>query len=109
MDTKMIKVIIEVDVNDGDYVTKMETVEEAEFDRFLPVIQELDNTRGQWGYHHNFEVVQKKVANKEYDNEFIELFDEFRECYVPYFDNHDVHTIVSIRYHESVDEYELIS
>ena len=69
---KLIRVTVKADVNDGDYIHKITDVTQEEFD------------------------LMKLKRNSTTDKNLKELIEQFQDTYVPWFDNHDVHTIDSI-------------
>lgn len=98
-----IRVTVQADVNDGDYIHKIFEIDEAEFDRFLPVIDLLKSFDS-----YNYEHLVYDYKMDEADDDMANLIEEFCDTCVPFLDNNDVHTITSISYCRAIPEYELL-
>lgn len=86
----MFYLLIEADTNDGDIVTKFETVGDEEFKLFKPII---DAIRKNHGKYETGEMIDKHDAEKLYGH--LEYFGQFQN-FVPNGD-YGIHTIDSIK------------
>lgn len=93
--SKLIRVTVQADVNDADYIHKIVDVTQDEFDKMDEVIHELQKINSKFGVSGNFEKLIE-LRDTTSNQSLRELIEEFYENYVPFFDNHDVHTIKSI-------------
>ena len=93
--SKLIRVTVQADVNDGDYIHKIVDVTQEDFDRMDSVIHEIQQINKKHGSSYNYEKLIE-LRDTTLDSSLSELIEEFCDTYIPFFDNHDVHTIKSI-------------
>lgn len=93
--SKLIRVTVKADVNDADYIHKIVDVTQEDFDRMDPVIHEIQKINNKYGFSSNYDKLIE-LRDNTFDASLVDLIEEFCDTYVPFFDNHDVHTIESI-------------
>ena len=91
-------IIVEGDHNDGDYVTNIERISEKQLSVLKPILAKMKKSKDvDWSS--NWKDKYPNLTEEE-----LEIFDS----YVPYADNADIHTIVSVRILEVTSDKNMI-
>lgn len=101
----MIRLIIEGDVNDGDYVTKITDLEEETLDYYYDIfimIQDYSKEKITYNYERIFTEMNRLAEIEE--NDLVDLWYEFVENFVPSHPENFLHTITSIKFFEAPEE-----
>lgn len=102
------RILIEADHNDGDYVSEVNDITQERLDKFIPLIEAIKAKNGQWGdawsrpklealYPQFFDKNEDYDSDDEDDSEYVEsnLLENFM-FYLPRTDNEHIHTITKI-------------
>lgn len=93
---------VEVDTNDADYVGRLATMSNEEFERFKPLIEKIKNFKPSKNNHHNF--CYGDMFNPAYDTDPQKLYDiddetfeHFIDAFELYGGEYGFHTITKIQ------------
>lgn len=96
-------IIIEADMNDGDYVEKHSPISDENLEKFMPLIEAIKKEGSYNWQSSEYEDYPPEEMYKEFGSELIEEFQQ----YVPR-GEYGIHTIEEITVYTVTDEQKLI-
>jgi hypothetical protein len=95
MNKEILELTIVADTNDADYVTSERVIDQETLDRFMPVIEAIQQAHRQYNWETS-EYAHGPSPESKYDSIDPDLIEDFNDEFVPY-GEYGVHTITSIR------------